>query len=75
MFSTRRDKLGLIRQLLDAAEPGVQHAPDTPPDEPAAVAPATTPATTPPCPCCGGPMRVIEILIDPRRCTSRFDTS
>ena len=71
----RREKLGLIRRLLDAAKPRVQHAPDTPPDEPAAGAPATTPATTPPCPCCGGPMRVIEILIDPRRRTSRFDTS
>ena len=67
----RRVKLAAIRRLLDADKPGVQHAPDTPPDEPAAVASATTP----PCPCCGGPMRVIEVLIDLRRRTMRFDTS
>ena len=67
----RREKLATIRRLFDADKPGVQHAPDTPPDEPAAVASATTP----PCPCGGGPMRVIEVLIDPRRRTMRFDTS
>ncbi len=71
----RKAKLALIRKLLDAAPPVAQHAAETPPGEPAA---ATTGAT-PPCPCCGGPMRVIEALADPRRRAQgqilRFDSS
>ena len=71
----RKAKLALIRKLLDAAPPVAQHAAETPPGEPAA---ATTGAT-PPCPRCGGPMRVIEALADPRRRAQgqilRFDSS
>jgi len=71
----RKAKLALIRNLLDAAPPVAQHAAETPPGEPAA---ATTGAT-PPCPCCGGPMRIIEVLADPRRRAQgqilRFDSS
>jgi Putative transposase/Transposase zinc-binding domain len=71
----RKAKLALIRKLLDAAPPVTRHAAETPPGEPA----ATPPATTPPCPCCGGPMRIIEVLADPRRRAQgqilRFDSS
>ena len=67
----RREKLVLIRRLLDADKPGERHATNTPPDEPAIAAPVTAP----PCPCCGGAMRIIEVLIDPRRSTMRFDSS
>ena len=71
----RKAKLALIRKLLDAAPPVAQHAAETSPGEPAA---ATT-GTTPPCPCCGGPMRIIEVLADPRRRAQgqilRFDSS
>ena len=67
----RKAKLVTIRRLLDAAPPVAHHATETPPDEPA----VTPPAATPPCPCCGGPMRIIEVLPDPRRRTLRFDTS
>ena len=67
----RKAKLAAIRRLLDAAEP---HAATT--DGPAgeAVA-AATDTTPPPCPCCGGPMRIIEVLADPRRRSPRFDSS
>ena len=66
----RKIKLAVIRRLLDVAlpEPIVT---DTQPDEPA----AATPDTTPPCPCCGGRMRITEILVDPRRRRLRFDSS
>ena len=64
----RRDKLAIIRRLLDVDQPEVRHAPG----EPAATA---APDTAPPCPCCGGSMRIIEVLVDPRRRTMRFDTS
>jgi hypothetical protein len=71
----RRAKLALIRKLLDAAPPVTRHAAETPPDEPT----ATLPATPPPCPCCGGLMRIIEVLADPRRRAQgkilRFDSS
>ena len=67
----RKAKLATIRRLLDAAPPVAHHATETPPDEPA----VTPPAATPPCPCCGGPMRIIEVLANPRRRTLRFDTS
>ena len=63
-------KLAAIRRLLDVAQPKPIPA-DTPPDE----AVPTTPATTPPCPCCGGRMRIIEVLPDPRRRRLRFDSS
>ena len=66
----RREKLAVIRRLLDAGKPEPVTT-DTAPDEPAAAAPDTAP----PCPCRGGSMRIIEILIDPRRRTSRFDSS
>ena len=67
----RKAKLATIRRLLDAAPPVAQQATGTPPDEPA----VTPPASTPPCPCCGGPMRIIEVLADPRRRALRFDSS
>ena len=65
----RRDKLAIIRRLLDTAAPE-SVAPDAPSEDPAAAAPAATP-----CPCCGGAMRIIEVLADPRRRTPRFDSS
>jgi Putative transposase/Transposase zinc-binding domain len=64
----RKTKLAIIRRLLDVAPPA---AIDMPPDQPAAAAADTTP----PCPCCGGRMRITEILIDPRRRRLRFDSS
>jgi Putative transposase/Transposase zinc-binding domain len=70
----RKAKLATIRKLLDTAppEPAVSK---TPPGEPT----AATPDATPPCPCCGGPMRIIEVLADPRRRAHgknlRFDSS
>jgi Putative transposase/Transposase zinc-binding domain len=64
----RKAKLAVIRRLLDITPPV---ATDTPPDEPA----ATAPDTTPQCPCCGGRMRLTEILADPRRRRPRFDSS
>ena len=70
----RKAKLATIRKLLDTAPPEPV-ATETPPDEPTAPAPDATP----PCPCCGGPMRIIEVLTDPRRRTQgtnlRFDSS
>ena len=66
----RKAKLAAIRRLLDVAQPKPIPA-DTPPDE----AVPTIPATTPPCPCCGGRMRIIEVLPDPRRRRLRFDSS
>ena len=65
----RRDKLAIIRRLLDAAAPEPV-TPDAPPEDTAPAAPAATP-----CPCCGGVMRVIEVLADPRRRTPRLDSS
>ena len=65
----RRAKLATIRTLLDAAPP--EAVVTDMPDEPAAAAPDATP----PCPCCGGPMRLIEVLADPRRRRLRFDSS
>jgi Putative transposase/Transposase zinc-binding domain len=62
----RKVKLAVIRRLLGTAKPE-----PIAPDE-AAAAP---PATTPPCPCCGGTMRIIEVLADPRRRALRFDSS
>jgi hypothetical protein len=74
----RKAKLAVIRRLLvmpEACRAGVAPpepvATGAPPDEPAAVAPDTTP----PCPCCGGCMRIIEVLADPRRRKLRFDSS
>ena len=70
----RKAKLAVIRKLLAVAPPEPA-ATETPPGEPA----ATTTGTTPPCPCCGGPMRIIEVLADPRRRAQgtnlRFDSS
>ena len=70
----RKAKLATIRKLLDTAPPEPV-ATETPPDEPM----AATPDATPPCPCCGGPMRIIEVLADPRRRAQgqilRFDSS
>ena len=70
----RKAKLAVIRKLLAVAPPEPA-ATATSPGEPMA---ATTGAT-PPCPCCGGPMRIIETLADPRRRghgqNLRFDTS
>ena len=70
----RKAKLATIRKLLDTAPPEPV-ATETPRDEPTAPAPDATP----PCPCCGGPMRIIEVLTDPRRRTQgtnlRFDSS
>jgi Putative transposase/Transposase zinc-binding domain len=73
----RKAKLAVIRRLLvmpaaspvDAAQPepvvtGI-------PDQPTAAAPDTTPL----CPCCGGRMRITEVLADPRRRASRLDSS
>jgi hypothetical protein len=65
----RKTKLAIIRKLLNVAPPEPA-ATDTP-DEPT----AATPDTTPPCPCCGGRMRIIEVLADPRRRRLRFDSS
>jgi hypothetical protein len=67
----RKAKLALIRSLLDAAPPVARPETKTTPGEPA----AATPGTTLPCPCCGGPMRIIEVLVDPRRRALRFDSS
>jgi hypothetical protein len=47
---TRKDNLERARQLLAVAPPMTDDAPIEPPE------------TRPPCPCCGGPMVVIEIL-------------
>ncbi len=70
----RKAKLATIRKLLDTAPPEPV-ATETPPDEPM----AATPDATPPCPCCGGLMRIIEVLADPRRRAQgkilRFDSS
>ena len=66
----RKTKLAAIRRLLDVT-PSTPATTDTPTDEPA----AATADTTPPCPCCGGRMRITEILIDPRRRRLRFDSS
>jgi hypothetical protein len=67
----RKAKLAVIRRLLDVL-PSTPAAADTP-DE---AAQAATPDTTPqPCPCCGGTMRIIEVLADPRRRKPRFDSS
>ena len=70
----RKAKLAVIRKLLAVAPPEPA-ATETPPGEPA----ATTTGATPPCPCCGGPMRIIEVLADPRRRAQgtnlRFDSS
>ena len=70
----RKAKLATIRKLLDTAPPEPV-ATETPPDEPM----AATPDATPPYPCCGGPMRIIEVLADPRRRAQgqilRFDSS
>jgi hypothetical protein len=71
----RKTKLALIRRLLYSPPPVAQLAAETSPGEPAA---ATT-GIAPPCPCCGGPMRIIEVLADPRRRAQgqilRFDSS
>ena len=70
----RKAKLATIRKLLAVAPPATV-ATETPPGEPT----AATPDATPPCPCCGGPMRIIEVLADPRRRAQgtnlRFDSS
>ena len=66
----RKAKLAVIRHLLDVTPPEPATT-GTPHDEPAAVAPDTTP----PCPCCGGRMRITEVLADPRRRRLRFDSS
>ena len=70
----RKAKLAVIRKLLAVAPPEPA-ATETPPGEPA----ATTTGATPPCPCCGGPMRIIEVLADPGRRAQgtnlRFDSS
>ena len=74
----RKAKLAAIRRLLVSPEASPQDvAPpepiktDTPPDEPV----AATPETAQPCPCCGGRMRITDILVDPRRRRLRFDSS
>ena len=74
----RKAKLATIRRLLVLPEASPQDvAPpepiktDTPPDEPV----AATPETAQPCPCCGGRMRITDILVDPRRRRLRFDSS
>ena len=70
----RKAKLATIRKLLDTAPPEPVAA-VIPPGEPT----AATPDATPPCPCCGGPMRIIEVLAAPRRRAQgtnlRFDSS
>ena len=67
----RRAKLATIRKLLVAAAPATtgQSEEDT--------SAADTAGGAMPCPCCGGPMTVIEMLPGPRRYrrTQRFDTS
>ena len=62
----RKAKLAVIRRLLNITPPVTA---DTSPDEP------TAPDTTPPCPCCGGRMRITEILAVSRRRDLRFDSS
>ena len=66
----RKAKLAVIRHLLNAVKPEPTAA-GSPPDEPAATAPDTTPS----CPCCGGRMRITEIVANPRRRALRFDSS
>ena len=67
----RRAKLATIRKLLAAAAPATtgQSEEDT--------GTGDTAGATMPCPCCGGPMTVIEILPGPRRTRrpQRLDTS
>jgi Putative transposase/Transposase zinc-binding domain len=65
----RKGKLAVIRKLL-AATPSIS----SPPSNNDAKAAADGKPT--PCPCCGGPMTIIEFLPDPRRRrTTRIDTS
>ena len=73
----RKAKLALIRRRLVLPEASDQNvAPSEPvvtdaPDEPT----LTAPDTTQPCPCCGGRMRITEVLAGPRRRSLRFDSS
>jgi hypothetical protein len=65
----RRAKLAAIRKLLAVAA----SAPTAPPTDASTVEAADT---TIPCPCCGGPMVIIEVLPGPgRRRPPRLDTS
>lgn len=65
----RQAKLALIRAALVTATP-------TPPAIEDDTADAVTgTAEPPPCPCCGGVMRVIEILPGPQRRSHRLDSS
>ena len=65
----RKTKLAIIRSLIDASKP--EPVVTSTPGEPAATAPSTTPL----CPCCGGPLRMTEILAVSRRPRPRFDSS
>ena len=69
----RRQKLELIRDLLHATPPVSNAAPNT--DEPAPV--EVDRKEPPPCPCCGGRMRIVHVLPDPRhhKTKLRFDSS
>ena len=64
----RREKLALIRRLLDVAS-----AANCAPDEADAGRTRDEQPEPPPCPCCGGRMRIIETLPDPRQ--RRLDSS
>lgn len=64
----RRDKLTLIRKLLDVT-PAAAALPDAVESECA----DAEQAEPPPCPCCGGRMLIVETFPDPRR--KRLDSS
>lgn len=69
----RKAKLAAIRKALAVADAAATSA-TAAADEDTSVADADAAVT--PCPCCGGRMRIIEVLPDPRRSSSpRVDTS
>ena len=70
----RKAKLAAIRKALAVTPPVAAGVATDTPDKIHDV--ATSDPAPQPCPCCGGTMRIIETLPDPRRChMPRFDTS
>ena len=65
----RKAKLALIRKLLTRVRTESE-MPSTSKGEPVQAEPEA-----PPCPCCGGRMRIVEVLPDPRRMKPRLDSS
>ena len=69
----RRQKLEVIRKLLNATPPVADKRAATNEPAPAEV----DPKEPPPCPCCGGRMLIVHVLPDPRwhKPKFRFDSS